>query len=113
MIKGGKYAPCYGELIIVKCSVRDTILRWRIGEVSFNIPGTKRCDFFAGPNQEGEKFILPTANGDIIFYQNATCIASNGEDTSIDSEMYFYLNGMNEYIQIHILFRNSSQDPTL
>ena len=100
VIKGEKDAPCVGELIVVKCFVRGSVLRWRIGNASFFIPGTKTVNFHARVNREGKQSVIPTANGDLIFYQNATYIASNAADSSVNSEFHFYLNGENDFIEI-------------
>ena len=100
IIEGDKAAPCPGELIIVKCSVQGSILRWRIGSSSFTLSNMKTADFVAGPNQEGKRSVISTADGDLIFYQNDTCIASNPADSSIVSELHFHLNGAKDFIEI-------------
>ena len=97
---------CPRELIIVKCSVRSSVLRWRIDEASFAIPETiqaRTVTFFAEQNQEGLHSYINTTIGRLDFYQNTTYIASSPVDSSIDSELHMHLNDTNNFVEVSCL----------
>ena len=92
---------CPRELIVVKCSVKGSALRWHIGKASFAIFHLNRTvTFFAGLNGEGLHSYMYSAIGRLDFYQNATYVASSAADSSIDSELHMHLNDVNDFVEV-------------
>ena len=92
---------CPGEPIIVKCSVRDTILRWRIGETSFAIFGKVAVTFTAYPNDEQRYIYMNTTIGRLNFYRNESYVGSIFPHSTVISELHMHLKDANDFIEVN------------
>ena len=98
--KEGNNMFCPGEPIIVKCSGRNSAVRWHIGETSFYIFGNADVTFAAGPHNEGKYAYMDTTIGRLNFYQNKTYVGSTFENLTLNSELHMHLNDENEFIEV-------------
>ena len=92
---------CPGELIIVKCSVRDTVLIWRIGESSFVIIEKKDIIFTSRPYDFRTYHYMNTAIGRLNFYRNESYVGSIHFHSFLNSELHLHLNDENDFIEVN------------
>ena len=98
--KEGNNMFCPGEPIIVKCSVKSTVLRWYIGETSFVIFGRVDVFFTADPDDERRYIYINTAVGRLNFYRNESYVGPHTTDSTVISELHMQLNDANDFIEL-------------
>ena len=91
---------CPGEPIIVKCSVRSTVLRWHVGKTSFVIFERVNVYFTAHPDDERRYIYMNTAVGRLNFYRNETYVGPHILDSTIISELHMHLKDANDFIEL-------------
>ena len=90
---------CPGEPIIVKCSVRDTVLHWLIGDTSFVIE-RKDIRFTLLPLDFRTYLYINTSIGRLNFYRNESSVASIYFHSFLNSELHMHLKDANYFIEV-------------
>ena len=99
--KEGNNMFCPGEPIIVKCSVRDTVLEWHIGETSFVIERTKQRILFTSRPWDLRTYIYRnTSIGRLNFYRNESYVGSIYFHSFLNSELHMHLKDANDFIEV-------------
>ena len=91
---------CPGEPIIVKCSVRDKVLRWHIGETSLAIFGKTDVSFSAHPDDERRYTYINTTIGRLNFYRNESDVGSIFPHSNVISKLHMHLKDANDFMEV-------------
>lgn len=109
--EGNKVGPCMKEVIVVRCSVVGTTLRWTITDSFFVINGTNTVTLSANPSDEGRYFVVRTSRTNLEFYQNGTVQnLTHPSSSTIEAEVHFQLVAENDFVAVSCASSMATQE---